>query len=441
MTIEQRPQAFATLSLAVINQPTWVDEEVTINYIQKRATPEAGNYVFLLEKETAQGNKYFDILESGVDELGTADYRLVNDDLVEDDHRTTLKFRRRPDLEGNLLVIRTTQLFQTYKDGDENVLERQLDNLTLFSREMQAELTKTIKFADSTGLFAEAMKTLVPRIETVVGFTPVARRDEDGNIVLDNNNDPIMDPKLELLHWHDVGEDPLEAIANTVADWALQANPTVNLPPDKIGDGTITKDKLDTPVVDTLDDAVAIGSIELDDDDTGRELQFASGRGTVANINTPGITVEDEGTILNNANRVTELNFKGGGVTATAPVGEPTKVDIDVPDPGVTVLDETTNLGRATQIEFTGAGVVASVPDPADPGRMVVSVTDQGSNNTTVGVTVEDEGTQLGTEDTVDTLNFTGAGVTATRTGTEVEVAVPGGGSGGVEVQDEDTQQ
>jgi hypothetical protein len=46
-------------------------------------------------------------------------------------------------------------------------------------------------------------------------------------------------------------------------------------------------------------------------------------------------------------------------------------------------------------------------------------------------IAVQDEGSTLGTVGTVDTLNFTGAGVTASRVGNTVSVTIGGGGGGG----------
>jgi hypothetical protein len=52
------------------------------------------------------------------------------------------------------------------------------------------------------------------------------------------------------------------------------------------------------------------------------------------------------------------------------------------------------------------------------------------------GITVKNEGTQLGTAASVDTLNFTGAGVTATRAGSTVTVNVPGAAVAGYHAQE-----
>ena len=46
-------------------------------------------------------------------------------------------------------------------------------------------------------------------------------------------------------------------------------------------------------------------------------------------------------------------------------------------------------------------------------------------------IQLQDEGVNLGSVGTVNTLNFTGSGVTATRVGNTVEVAISAGGGGG----------
>ena len=213
--------SFATLNLQVVNQGTFVEEAVTLTYIQRSNLPQAANYTFLLEKETSAGHKYFERLVESDAQESMGDYRLIDNVDQDTELRTILKFRRDQNLEGNLLILRTTvDLFQQYIDGQQNTLETQLDLLALFSREMQRELSKTAKFSDSTGRFTEVMKTLVPRIETVLGFRPVPHV-INGVIQRDNNNEVIMIPKLDLLHWSGVGEDTLEVINDTIEALSL----------------------------------------------------------------------------------------------------------------------------------------------------------------------------------------------------------------------------
>lgn len=87
---------------------------------------------------------------------------------------------------------------------------------------------------------------------------------------------------------------------------------------------------------------------------------------------------------------------------------------------GVTVEDEGTPLVTiADTLDFVGAGVTAS----GAGGTKTISIPGGGGG----GVVVEDEGTPLAT--TADTLNFVGAGVTATGAGLTKTITIPGGGA------------
>lgn len=98
----------------------------------------------------------------------------------------------------------------------------------------------------------------------------------------------------------------------------------------------------------------------------------------------------------------------------------------------------------------TPVGGVASVTglntDNTDPANPVVKISVDGASITGLGtpgsplvahttgsgqagIQFEDEGSALGSSGTADTVNFTGAGVTASRSGNTVTVNVPGGGS------------
>ena len=80
---------------------------------------------------------------------------------------------------------------------------------------------------------------------------------------------------------------------------------------------------------------------------------------------------------------------------------------------GVTIEDEGTDLGVADTLDFVGDGVVAS----GDGTEKTITISGGGS-----GITVEDEGTPLTTLAT--TLNFVGTGVDATGTGATKTITV-----------------
>ena len=97
---------------------------------------------------------------------------------------------------------------------------------------------------------------------------------------------------------------------------------------------------------------------------------------------------------------------------------------------GVTVVSGGQNPGQTTVIQFTSGGSNIGPQITIQPGTMGTG----GGGGGISGVNVEDEGITLATAAT--TLNFEGAGVTATGTGTDKTITIPGGGSG-VTVEDE----
>lgn len=112
------------------------------------------------------------------------------------------------------------------------------------------------------------------------------------------------------------------------------------------------------------------------------------------------------------------------------------------------VLDELGNLGLNTNapsqrlhvagnLRVTGA-VYDSNNDPGTSGQVLSSTVtgtdwvDAGGGGSQSGIQPQDEGSNLGTSGTMNTLDFVGAGVTASRVGDVVTVTVPGGGAGDI---------
>lgn len=178
-----------------------------------------------------------------------------------------------------------------------------------------------------------------------------------------------------------------------------------------------------------------------------------------------GIAVYDESTLLSNA--ATSFNFTGSGVTATN-VGD--AITVNVPGGGsgtVTSVGLTagtgisisgtnpitssgsmtiTNTDGASSVTLSSVGGGSSlVNDGTGPSLAIKSISAAGGASLTVNstqlqinacapLTILDEGTSLTVAPT--SINFLGAGVTATNTGGLVEVTIPGGGSttpGGVD--------
>lgn len=96
----------------------------------------------------------------------------------------------------------------------------------------------------------------------------------------------------------------------------------------------------------------------------------------------------------------------------------------------LTVEDEGTPVGSTPQVfNFVGAGVTVTQPTP---GEFDISIPGGGGGGS---LDVEDEG--ISVDPAVTIMDFVGAGVTVTQTAPgEVSVSIPGGGSG-VAVQDE----
>jgi hypothetical protein len=115
--------------------------------------------------------------------------------------------------------------------------------------------------------------------------------------------------------------------------------------------------------------------------------------------------------------------IEGSNVTLTvADDAGDDEVDITIASSGgggsLTVEDEGTPLATAaTTLDFVGAGVTAT----GAGAEKTITIPGGGA-----GVTVQDEGTPLATDGT--TLNFVGAGVTATGAGATKTITIPGGG-------------
>lgn len=80
-----------------------------------------------------------------------------------------------------------------------------------------------------------------------------------------------------------------------------------------------------------------------------------------------------------------------------------------------------------TQINLSISNDWANLVFALQPTPVLPPIITSGQSN----IQFQDEGVNLGTTGTVDTLDFIGAGVTATRSGNTVTVDIPGGGSGG----------
>jgi len=84
------------------------------------------------------------------------------------------------------------------------------------------------------------------------------------------------------------------------------------------------------------------------------------------------------------------------------------------------IRDEGVDIGIVNTINFVGAGVSASQVGLT----ATVSIPGGGS-----GIDTEDEGSSVGTGQTI--LDFVGAGVSLSSAGSRTTITIPGGGGGG----------
>ena len=135
------------------------------------------------------------------------------------------------------------------------------------------------------------------------------------------------------------------------------------------------------------------------------------------------IAVSGQSNVAADSNSDTLTLVAGSNITITTTPGTDT-VTIAASGGGssITVQDEGSALSTALgTLNFVGAGVTATGTGATK------TITIPGGSN---GVTVQEEGSSLSTAGT--TLNFVGSGVTATGTGATKTITIPGGGSSNV---------
>lgn len=100
-----------------------------------------------------------------------------------------------------------------------------------------------------------------------------------------------------------------------------------------------------------------------------------------------------------------------------------------------TAIRSSLHSGAAANVltYFQGsANLLAGTGITLTPGPGTLTIDASGGGGSQAAIQFEDEGVALGAPGTVDTVDFVGAGVTATRVGDAVTVTIPGGGSGTV---------
>ena len=149
-----------------------------------------------------------------------------------------------------------------------------------------------------------------------------------------------------------------------------------------------------------------------------------------------GITIRDEGTIIGTAGSVTTINFVGNIVSAAATAGIATITFLDY----VSNAGFSTNSGISTNLK---GGTGGSIPyqSAADTtvflangssgqilqsngGTSAPSWVSAAPAGAITGITIRDEGTIVGTANSVSTLNFVGSNITATASGSISTITV-----------------
>jgi hypothetical protein len=227
-------------------------------------------------------------------------------------------------------------------------------------------------------------------------------------------------------------------------------------------------------------------------DFTGVGVTASYSAGTLT-VNVPGgagqgpIQFKDEGTNKGTSGGITTVNFTGAGITATDSggvltvdvpgTGAVSSVTLTQPAAGLTITNSGTPQTGAAAFTFALAGDLSSLEGLSTTGigvrsgtntwltrsiasansKITVSNASGASGDPTLtineanftgipqsavtsltsdlaakqaGIQFKDETTNLGASATVTSINFAGAGVTASRSTNEITVTIPGGGAG-----------
>ena len=117
-----------------------------------------------------------------------------------------------------------------------------------------------------------------------------------------------------------------------------------------------------------------------------------------------------------------------GSHTDLSNIGTNTHAQID------THIANTSNPHATTKAQVG----LENVDNTSDLNKPISTATQSALDLKQPDIQFQDEGSNLGTSGTVETVDFTGAGVTASRAGSKITVAISGGGGGGGGLTEDD---
>ena len=188
------------------------------------------------------------------------------------------------------------------------------------------EQVTRIQARQAVDLIAMQIIELEDRVIADVPGSVMEHHITDGHVTTDKIDDlAVTTEKIAMDAVTTAKIDDMAVITPKLNDAAVTS---AKIAPDAVGttqisDDAVTDSKLSGTVRTSIDDKLIAASMEMKD----RMLEFVSGAGVEGDVTIPGISVQDEDTLLGGGNDITQLNFKGAGVVATV---SGAKVDIEI---------------------------------------------------------------------------------------------------------------